>query len=244
MYELGFTEEQMQASTRQRSPQSSHLSGLGITGRNVSFRRREVIYSAGDESDSIFLIKSGSVKLTVVSARGNEAVTAVLDAGDLVGPEALDVDPQPRLANAVALNNVRVTKVKRNVMLELAFSNPTICALLISSLINGIRLYHEELSDNLLYNSEQRLARTLLYLVGPTQNPKHQHRPALSQQELASMIGTTRQRVNVLLQRFKKMGFIGDSRGRNIHDSIRSVAGADPRPGGSSGMTRETKLQN
>ena len=210
-----------------RSDVCTLVGSLGTAAKDTSFRKRQIIYSAGDASDSIFLIKVGSIKLTVLSAEGNEAVTSILKSGELLGPEALDVVPSPRVTNAVALTNVRAARVARSTMLDLVLSDPTICLLFISSLIRRITVLQDGLAQNLLYNSEQRLARTLASLARFAETNKQQDTPSFSQQELASMIGATRQRVNVLLKQFRKLGYIDDPRGRHVNSSLREITGAD-----------------
>jgi CRP/FNR family transcriptional regulator, cyclic AMP receptor protein len=202
-------------------PNDILISCLGRIGKPASYRKRQMIYAAGDRSEAFFFIKQGGVKLTVVSQVGREALTAILDAGDFFGPECLDLVPLPRATSAVALAALQVLKVERDAMLELMFTNREFCALLTAGLVRQIAYLHQEMSDSLLYNTEQRLARTLLLVA--TNNDKCI--PHLSQQELANMIGTTRQRVNMLMQRFRKFGFIYYSQGLRVHNSMRNVAG-------------------
>jgi len=80
-----------------------------------------------------------------------------------------------------------------------------------------------ELADCLLYNSEQRLIRALLSISKASKPDAFQRVPQLSQQDLASMIGTSRQRVNMLMQRFKRLGFVDYAHGLRVHGSIRGV---------------------
>jgi CRP/FNR family cyclic AMP-dependent transcriptional regulator len=194
---------------------SSHI------GKTLSYRKRQMIYAAGDRSDSFFLIKQGGVKLTIVSQQGKEAVTAILDHGEFFGSESLDPAPFPRATSAVALSALQVVKVQRDAALELMYSDREFCATLTGNLVRQIAYLHHEMSDSLLYDTEQRLARTLVQVA--TNND--QCIPNLSQQELANMIGSTRQRVNVLMQRFRKLGFIYYSHGLRVHNSMRDVAG-------------------
>ena len=175
--------------------------GLGRAGKYISVRKRQVIYSAGEQSDLVFLIAAGSVKLTVVSAEGNEAITAVLHSGELFGTEALSVPVVPRAAHAVALTNLRLVKLAPDLLLKVILSDPAICALFISDLIRQIMSSQDDLASSLLYNSEQRLARALLSMAELARIHKPPWIPELSQLDLARMIGTTRQRVNSLMKR-------------------------------------------
>jgi len=95
------------------------LSKLGPAQKTVFFRKRQVIFSVGDTSDSIFFVESGSAKLTVISVEGREALVITLDEGDLFGEEALDSDRLPRANNAIAITHLRVSRIEREAMLRL-----------------------------------------------------------------------------------------------------------------------------
>lgn len=198
---------------------------LGPSRKSISYRKRQIIYAAGDRSDSIFIVERGTVKLTVASAQGREAVTAILDKGRMFGEEALDANRLPRSSNAVALTQVQVTKIDRDAILGLLFANADVCSRCISHLVRAIADLKDELADNLIYNSEQRLARALLSIAHANTSEDYRRVPHLSQQDFANMIGTTRQRVNALMQRFRKLGFIDYARGLRVHRSLQTVAG-------------------
>ena len=203
------------------------LGCLEAAGKFVSFRERQVIYSAGEKSDAIFLIRSGSIKMVVVSAEGNEAITAVLNTGELFGTEALSVPVVLRAAHAVALTNLRLVKLAPDLLIKVILSDPAICALFISDLSTRIMRSQDDLASSLLYNSEQRLARALLSMAEVARTHKPPWIPELSQLDLARMIGTTRQRVNSLMKRFRTQGFIEDPCGKHLHDSVQPVAPPD-----------------
>lgn len=192
------------------------LGCLEAAGKFVSFRKRDVIYSAGEKSDSIFLIRSGSIKMVVVSAEGNEAITAVLDVGEVFGTEALGAPAVPRAAHAVALTELRLVKLAPDLLLKVILSDPAICTLFISDLTRRIMSSQDDLASALLDNSEQRLARALSSMAELARAQKAPWVPELSQLDLARMIGTTRQRVNHLMKRFKDKGLIEDARGNHI----------------------------
>jgi CRP/FNR family transcriptional regulator, cyclic AMP receptor protein len=215
----------MQLTTRQSIQHDPLLSLLANTGKTALFGKRQVIFSVGDRSDALFLIQSGIVKLTVASDEGTEAVTSVLEREHFFGDEALDPERLSRSTNAIALTGVQVVRIHRDTIFRVLRSNPEICAAFMSYLVRQVAHLRQELANTLLYNSEQRLARALLSLVqfGKANDP--QAVSNLSQQDLANMIGSTRQRVNALMQRFREMGFVDYSRGLRIHSSIRNVAG-------------------
>lgn len=197
------------------------LAGLGPARRMLRFRKRQMIFAAGDRSESIFFIDNGAVKLTVGSTQGKEAVTAVLDGKQFFGEEALVDRRFPRSTNAIALTDVQLTPIERDDMLRLLFTNKELFSSFLSTLVGVITHLNEELADSLLYNSEQRLVRALLSVARLNEGEEFRRLPPISQQDLASMIGTSRQRVNALMQRFKKLGLVDYSRGLRIHGSMR-----------------------
>jgi len=94
---------------------------------------------------------------------------------------------------------------------------------LLTALISELQL---GVANNLSCSSDERLARALLSMSEMKLDSGTAHALRVSQQELADMIGTTRQRVNAILQRFKKMGLIDYSQGLHMYDSLRSIARA------------------
>jgi CRP/FNR family transcriptional regulator, cyclic AMP receptor protein len=203
------------------------LSSLGQARRKVFFRKKQIIFSVGSLSDSILFIESGRVKLTITSAQGHEAVLNVLDRRHFFGEEALYFAPMSRTTNAFALTDVRATRIERGPMLDLLHRNGDVSGHVTSMLIRLIAHLTEELADNLLYASEQRLARALVSLREPCRDEEYGSVPNLSQQELGNMIGLTRQRVNTLMRRFRKLGFVDYNAGLRVHKSIREVAGKE-----------------
>jgi CRP/FNR family transcriptional regulator, cyclic AMP receptor protein len=189
------------------------FASLGPARRMLRFRKRQMIFAVGDHSDSMFFIDKGAVKLTVCSPEGKEAVTAILDGKQFFGEEALAGRHFPRSTNAVALTGVQLTHIERDDMLRLLFTNKELLSSFLSTLVELIKHLNEELADSLLYNSEQRLVRALLSVAELDEGDDVQRLPPISQQDLASMIGTSRQRVNVLMQRFKKLGLVDYSHG-------------------------------
>lgn len=109
-------------------------------------------------------------------------------------------------------------------MLRLLFRNPEICAAFVSSLVGSIAHLNGELADALLYGSQQRLISALLSVSNASEPGTFPRVLQLSQQDLASMIGISRQRVNMLMQRFKKLGVVDCFHGLRVHRSIRGLS--------------------
>lgn len=192
----------------------------------VSFRKKQVVFSQGDPSDSIFFIERGTVKLTVVSRHGREAIFAVLGGGSFFGENCIASDKPTRFHNAIAITDLRVATIDRNTFragLRLGTGNGTYAY--IKYLLQLNENIQQQLIHNLLESSEQRLARALLSLASVIGENKGNHVLPMSQQNLGDMIGATRQRVNSLLKRFRKSGFIDNANGLRVCAALRKVAG-------------------
>jgi CRP/FNR family cyclic AMP-dependent transcriptional regulator len=202
----------------------SFLQEAGLGKRIVTYKRGAVIFSQGDASDSVMYVRDGGVQLTVVSHAGKEAVVATLGAGDFLGEGALAGHPV-RLETARATTLTAVMIVPKRQMIRLLHTQRTFSDRFIAHmLIRNARL-EADLVDQLFNSSEKRLARTLLLLsrFGQSQTPRRVL-PAVSQETLADMIGTTRSHVNFFLNKFRKLGFVSyDARGLTINPALISV---------------------
>ncbi len=127
------------------------LRRLGSAKKVVFFRKNQVIFSHGDRSGSIFYIQKGSVKLTVTSKQGKEAIIVILDGESFFGEDALASNRPPRAVNAIALTNLRSVRIDPDLMLHLIHTDPDACDVIISSLIALQVRMIERCADSLLY---------------------------------------------------------------------------------------------
>jgi len=184
----------------------SFLDSAGAARRVVKYARSAVIFSQGDPATDVFYIQQGSVKLSVLSRTGKEAVVAILGPGDFFGEGCLAGQPR-RMATASALGVSTVLVVEKPQMLEMLHTQPTLAARFLSHMLTRNIRIEEDLVDQLFNSSEKRLARALLLLAryGKEDQPL---RVTLSQETLAEMVGTTRSRVNFFMNKFRDLGFI------------------------------------
>ena len=196
-------------------------SGLSLKANDVP--AASVIYSQGAPCDSVLFIQSGSVKLSVLSPGGKEAVVGVLGHGDFFGEGALAGQPV-RFATATALVASRILAVPKKRMIRLLHQQRKLSdRFLAHMLARNLRL-EEDLIDQLFNASEKRLARTLLLLAryGKPKGPQREL-PRMSQEMLAEMIGSTRSRVNFFMNKFRRLGFIDYNGSITVHDALLSV---------------------
>ena len=189
----------------------------------MDYPASSLIFSQGDASDSVLYIQRGTVKLSVVSQNGKEAVVGVLNAGEFFGEGALAGQPV-RLATATAINASRVRQVPKRQMIRLLHQQHTFSDRFIAHMLARNSRLEEDLVDQLFNASEKRLARTLLLLAryGKPDGPRLVL-PKISQEVLAEMVGTTRSRVNFFMNKFRKLGFIDYNGGIKVHHALLSV---------------------
>ena len=182
-----------------------------------------LIFSQGDASDSVLYIQLGTVKLSVVSQHGKEAVVGVLNAGEFFGEGALAGQPV-RLATATAINATRIRQVPKRQMIRLLHQQHAFSDRFIAHMLARNSRLEEDLVDQLFNASEKRLARTLLLLAryGKPNGPRLVL-PKISQEVLAEMVGTTRSRVNFFMNKFRKLGFIEYNGRIKVHHALLSV---------------------
>jgi CRP/FNR family cyclic AMP-dependent transcriptional regulator len=167
-----------------------------------------------------FTSKKGSVKLTVVSEHGKEAVVAILGAGHFFGEGCLNGHPL-RIATTRAVDECVITRLPKATMIATIHDEPEFSELFMSYLLTRNNRIEEDLIDQLFNSSEKRLARLLLLLA----NFGKEGRPEpivgkFSQQTLAEMIGTTRARVSFFMNKFRKLGFIEYNGKLEAHSSF------------------------
>jgi CRP/FNR family cyclic AMP-dependent transcriptional regulator len=184
------------------------LEAAGLGNRVASYSRRDVIFSQGDPCDSVMYIRTGRVQLSVLSHLGKEAIVSTLGPGDFLGEGALAGHPA-RLEAARATMDTTVVVVAKGEMIRLLHSQRELSDRFIAHMLVRNARLEADLVDHLFNSSEKRLARTLLLLARYGQSDKPQRLlPAVSQEALAEMVGTTRSRVNFFLNKFRKLGFI------------------------------------
>jgi CRP/FNR family cyclic AMP-dependent transcriptional regulator len=197
------------------------LASAGPARRIVDCRRRQVIFSQGDDADSIMYLLKGIVTLSVSGRR--DAVVGVLGSGDFFGEECL-AGHSIRTRNATAMTQSTLLVIDKAAMLRLLLSERVLADRFMAHLLSRSMRVEDDLADQLLSSSEQRLARTLLVLSGCSHRgmPKGAV-PRTSQATLAEIVGTTRSHINRILQKFKTQGFIETDGSLTVHPSLLSV---------------------
>jgi CRP/FNR family cyclic AMP-dependent transcriptional regulator len=214
----------MAANTARAFDAEAFLNSSGLAKRHADYAPGAVVFAQGHPADTVLYIQQGSVKLSVLSQGGKEAVVAVLGPGDFFGEGALAGQPV-RLATATSLNASRILVVPKRQMIRLLHQQHTLSDRFIAHMLARNMRLEEDLVDQLFNASEKRLARTLLLLAryGKPNGPRRTL-PKMSQEVLAEMVGTTRSRVNFFMNKFRRLGFIDyNSGGVKVHHALLSV---------------------
>jgi len=187
------------------------LDRLAAGTRTRRFRRGEVIFHAGDPGDALFIIISGEVKISLPSEAGDEAIIATLKPGEVFGELAL-LDGAPRSATASALSATEAVVLPRDRFRELIATEPVVRDALLASLAGELRRLTIHVEELHFLDLTGRVAARLVRLAeesAPQGADGTIHlRSSLTQGELASMVGCTRQSVNKLLGQFADEGLV------------------------------------
>jgi CRP/FNR family cyclic AMP-dependent transcriptional regulator len=190
-------------------------------GRTLSnYGKDQKVFSQGDPADSVFYIQDGKVKVSVLSERGKEAVVALHREGDFFGDGCLTGQPL-RLATAATMTDCVIMRLDKAAMVRVLHNEPKFSEVFMAFLLARKARVEEDLVDQLFNSSEKRLARVLLLMANFGKEGRIEPVVTkISQETLAEMIGTTRSRVSVFMNKFRKLGFIEYNGNLRVHNSL------------------------
>jgi CRP/FNR family cyclic AMP-dependent transcriptional regulator len=200
-----------------------YLESVGASKRVAQFRKKQAIFSQGEAADSVMYLQKGSVKLTVVNESGKEAVVAIFGSGDFFGEGGM-AGQTIRIATATAMVPTTVLIIGKDEMTRALHTDASLSDRFINYMLGRNIRVEADLIDQLFNSTEKRLARTLLLLAryGREDQPERLLQK-VSQETLAEMIGTTRSRVNLFMNKFRRLGFIEYNGGIKINRSLLTV---------------------
>jgi len=199
-------------------------SGTSLGGKISRYRRKQNIYTQGDRANTLFYIQEGGVRLITRTKHRAGAVTAILGANDFFGELCLAGYPL-RMSTAVALTASSIRIISKAKMLGmLRQRNGKTSNSLLAQLLSSAEGYRDHVVDLMTSSAEQRLARVLLQLAHLDKRaPPLLEIPMISHRILAEMVGTTRPRVNLFMNKFRRRGYINYDGGLEVHQSLRKV---------------------
>jgi CRP-like cAMP-binding protein len=203
---------------------AAFLANAGVGRRVIRLKAKQVFFSQGSPSDSVFYLQKGRARLTVLSKSGKEATIVLHSAGDFIGEESIAGVAGLRLATATAITACTALKIDRTEMIRVLHEEHAFSDLFLKFLLARSMRIQADLVDQLFNSSEKRLARILL-LLAEIDNQGEREAPILkiTQETLAEMIGTTRSRVSFFMNRFRQLGFIHYNGGIRVHKSLLNV---------------------
>jgi CRP/FNR family cyclic AMP-dependent transcriptional regulator len=187
----------------------------------VHCRRGEVIFSQGDDADSMMYLLKGIVKLSVSGRR--EAIVGVVRSGDFFGEECL-AGYSIRKRQATAITQCIVLVVGKAPMLRLLRTERVLADRFMAHLLSRNGRVEDDLIDQFMSSCEQRLARTLLILAGHGDRGRRKKIvPRITQLTLAEIVGSTRSRINGIMKKFKRLGFVETDDSLTVRRSLLRV---------------------
>lgn len=176
----------------------------------VAFRRGEVAFVEGEPGDTLYIITAGKVKIGRKSADGRDSLITLMGPSDMFGELAI-FDPGPRTSTVTALTEVKAVTMSRSVLRSWIADRPEIAEQLLRVLARRLRRTNDNLSDLIFTDVPGRVAKQLLYLAqrfgsrdGTALRVDHE----LTQEEIAQLVGSSRETVNKALSDFAQRGWI------------------------------------
>jgi CRP-like cAMP-binding protein len=198
------------------------LDTAGVSRKIQEYRRGESIYTQGDAAETVMYVQSGGVKLTVVNGSGKEAVVAMFGPTDFFG-EGCMAGQTIRMGTTSAVTPSTLLLIQKKELLRVLHAEHELSDHFIAYMLARNIRVEEDLIDQLFNSSEKRLARTLLLLARYGKEGEPNRILRVSQETLASMIGTTRSRVNFFMNKFRKLGFIEYNGKIRVNKSLLTV---------------------
>ncbi|CRZ16769.1 cAMP-activated global transcriptional regulator CRP [Mycolicibacterium neworleansense] len=176
----------------------------------VTFRRGEVVFTEGEPGDTLYIITAGKVKIGRKSVDGRDSLITLMGPSDMFGELAI-FDPGPRTSTVTALTELKTVVMSRSVLRSWIADRPEIAEQLLRVLARRLRRTNDNLSDLIFTDVPGRVAKQLLYLAqrfgsrdGTALRVDHE----LTQEEIAQLVGSSRETVNKALSDFAQRGWI------------------------------------
>ena len=195
--------ELLAASDLFRDLSSDELDALLVAARAIALERGDVLFSEGDESDAMYLVESGRIAMSQRSVDNRESVIALMEPGDLFGDMPM-FDGLGRSTEARALEASKVTVIGYEPVQALYDQRPQLLWSVVSLLSHRLRSTEAALADSVFLDVTGRTAKRLLELAGDAD----EFALPITQEELAGMVGASRERVNKAIASFVRLRWI------------------------------------
>jgi CRP/FNR family cyclic AMP-dependent transcriptional regulator len=179
-----------------------------MTTRTID--RGHVVFNEGDTGDRLFIVLDGKVKISRAATDGRENLLAVLGPSEMFGELSL-FDPGPRTATATAVTDSVLASLDHDDLRPLLLAQPTVAVQLLAALAQRLRRTNEAMADLVFSDVPGRVAKALLDLAerfGDSESDGVRVRHDLTQEELAQLVGASRETVNKALSEFANRGWL------------------------------------
>ena len=186
-----------------------------MNSRSVTIQRHKNVYTCGDQDEQVYFIESGQIKLLVVSPEGKECLLAIHDSGDIFGELCLS-GLGARHETAIAMKAVKLKQIPCDKFFA-RLSRDSLSEGFVRYLAVRIADQQQVIANLVTVDSEQRLGKTLLQLartMGKTDPHSIRIELKITHEELSEMVGTTRPRISLFMQRFHNLGLIETNKDR------------------------------
>ena len=180
---------------------------LGTYMTRRSMRRGATIFARGDPGTALIAVLWGSVRISVSTSGGHEAVLNMINPGQAFGEIAL-LDGQPRTADAVAITDCELMVIDRRDFIPVLHRQPDVALKLIEILCARIRRTSEQVEDVMYLSFPARLAKTLLELSGGVEASAAQRNVSITQRELGNIVGMSRESTNKQLRAWEERKWV------------------------------------
>lgn len=179
------------------------VTSIASNATTVNFDRNDQVFGQGDEANALYVVSSGLVAMAKRSVDGRESVMALMEQGDLFGDMSL-FDGEGRSADARVLEPTELVVVPYPPILELLEASPDLLWFVVGFLSKRLRTTDAVLADTVFLDVPGRTAKRLLEMAGD----EDEFVMPVTQEELAGMVGASRERVNKALSAFSRLGWI------------------------------------
>jgi CRP/FNR family cyclic AMP-dependent transcriptional regulator len=183
---------------------------LRASMENVRLNKGAILFSEGDDGDHLYVIVEGKLKLGTSSGDGRENLLSVLGPGEMFGELSL-FDPGPRTSTATAVTDVRLLSLGHNKVVPWISQHPQVALELLARLAQRLRRTNEVVGDLVFSDVPGRVAKALIDLgerFGKETNEGLYVNHDLTQEELAQLVGASRETVNKALADFASRNWI------------------------------------
>ncbi|HTN78767.1 MAG TPA: Crp/Fnr family transcriptional regulator [Acidimicrobiales bacterium] len=200
---------------------------LAALGRHRTYRKGQVIFREGQPGGTVLAIRSGVVKISVVTPTGRDILLAVKEAGSLVG-ELAAIDGRPRSATATALDAVGAVALPDHAFNDFLDRHPRMAVRLLRTLAAQIREAATRTADRDTGDTTSRVARRLVSLAeryGEYNGPVVEVNLPITQEDLAGWVGATREATSRSLGRLRDLGCLKTGRQRIVLLDVPALRG-------------------